>query len=65
MPNWIQPMLRAKQNAMENEGLLQKRDSVAMTFVKAKEAQGIQAKPSLPGIQHNLRGTSHVANNEL
>jgi hypothetical protein len=58
-------MLRAKQAALENEGLIQKRDSTAITFVKAKEAQGLQAKPTLPGIVHVLRGTTHVANSEI
>lgn len=64
-PLWIQPSLRAKQNASENEGLIPKRDSTLMTIVKAKEAQGLQAKPNLPGIQSNLRGNKHDANSEL
>lgn len=65
MPMWAQPLLRAKQVALEKEGLIQTRDSTLITIIKTKEALGLQVKPTLPGIQHNLRGNQHVANNEL
>jgi hypothetical protein len=65
MPLWTQPLLRARQNALENEGLIQKRDSTGVTILKNKESQGLVAKPSLPGVQVNLRGTKHDANTEL
>jgi hypothetical protein len=65
MPLFTQPLLRSRHNAMENEGLIQKRDSVAVTIQKAKESQGLVAKPSLPGQQVNLRGNKHDANTEL
>jgi len=65
MPLFTQPLLRSKQAAMESEGLIQKRDSTAMTIQKTKESLGQVIKPTLPGIVHVLRGTVHTANNEI
>lgn len=65
MPLWVQPALRARQVAMENEGLIQTRDSVAITIQKAKESQGLVAKPGVAGAFQVLRGNKHTANSEL
>ena len=65
MAIWIQPLLRGRQEAMENEGLIPNRDSVLVTIQKNKEAQGLVPKPSLPGTFQVLRGNKHIVNNEL
>ena len=65
MAIWIQPALRARQEAMEAEGLIPNTDSTLMTIQKNKEAQGLAVKPSLPGTFQILRGNKHIANNEI
>ena len=65
MSNWVQPALRARQEAMENEGLLQNRDSVGVTIQRTKESLGQASKPTLPGVFIVLRGNQHIAKNEI
>lgn len=61
MPLWLQPTLRAKQSAMESEGLIQTRDSTAVTIAKTNESMGVRPKV-IPLIFHVLRGNKYVAN---
>jgi hypothetical protein len=44
MPTWVHPILRARQEALEAEGLIQKQDTVLVTNFKNQEAQGLRTK---------------------
>ena len=44
MPIHIQPLLRAREEAMEQAGLIQKIDSAGVTIQKAKEASHTHPK---------------------
>lgn len=44
MPLWVQPLLRARQEAEENAGLIQKLNSVLVNIYLSEEASGRRFK---------------------
>ena len=60
MPLWVQPLLRFRQGALESNGLIQTRNSVAMTIQLNGESAGTLTKPNPPGESINLRGTVYT-----
>jgi hypothetical protein len=57
MPLVLQPILRQRQKARENNGLIQARDTVTVTQIKAAEAGG-RFKDQTPAFVI-LRGTKY------
>ena len=60
MPLHVQPLLRARQAALEAEGLIQTRDSTLVTIQKTKESLG-QVTKVTPLVSHVLRGNKYTA----
>lgn len=60
MPLHVQPILRAREAALEAEGLIQTRDTTLVTIQKTKESLGLVTKVT-PIIFHTIRGNKYVA----
>jgi hypothetical protein len=60
MPLFIQPSLRARQEAMESDGLIQTRDSALVTIYKSQESAGTKPK-IVPQITIISRNTNYKA----
>lgn len=59
MPMVIQPCIRARETAMESNGLIQTRNSVGVTVRLAQEAAGTQLKV-VPKEFFVFRGTKYI-----
>ena len=61
MPLHIHPALRAREEALEAEGLIKAIDSVAVQIAKTQEAEGTKVKVVPVAATRVIRGNRYTA----
>lgn len=61
MPLHIHPVLRAREEALEADGLIKPLDSVAVQTAKIQEADGTKVKVVPVATKRVIRGTLYTA----